>query len=80
MRLSEIVAVLCNEPFCLDVNQAKRLTLFQVRKLYLRERDPKTGAIRLQPNPGVREENLALSALVPKAIRVPRWRLDEMNG
>lgn len=80
MRLSEIVAVLCNEPFCLDVNQAKRLTLFQVKKLYLRERDPKTGAIRPMPNPSAREENLALSMLVPKVLRVPKWRLDEMYG
>ena len=83
MNLSEIVALLCNEPFCLRVDEAKRLTLFQVRKLYLRERN-EYGGIKLETRRDEAvEQALAMKMLAHKAIRVPLWwvaKKDAENG
>jgi hypothetical protein len=76
MTLSDILSVLCNEPFSLDVNQAKRLTLFQVKKLYLRPRD-KNGQIILEPPCVERADSDTIIRLAAKAIRCPMWRVRE---
>lgn len=38
-----MVAILVNEPFGLSLDQVGRLTPWQVRNVYLIDRDPKTG-------------------------------------
>lgn len=80
MNLSEIVALLCNEPFCLEVEKAKRLTLFQVRKLYLRARDKQTGAIILNTSDSNHQLSRELKQLAHKAIRVPLWYVEKRNA
>lgn len=72
MNLSEIVALLCNEPFRLRIDEAKRLTLFQVYKLYLRERD-KNGVIQFESK-FERPDKVADWVL---CNRVPEWRVKE---
>lgn len=39
MKFHEVCAILCNEPFSLKPWEIARLTPFQVRRLYLCERD-----------------------------------------
>lgn len=48
MTLTDTIALLCNEPFNLRPDEVGRLTLFQIRKLFLRKRDDK-GVIEFDP-------------------------------
>ncbi len=77
--LSETLALLCNEPFCLDIDRAKRLTLFQVRKLYLRERD-KEGRILLDSPKGETPDAKTWKSLAAAVVRVPMWYVRERDA
>ena len=74
MNLSEIIALLCNKPFCLRVDEARRLTLFQIKKLYFRDRDNK-GDIIVESNIP-RPDKVADWVL---CNRVPQWRVNEFK-
>ncbi len=49
-----VFAVLVGEPWCLSIEQIRRLTPYQGRRIYFHPRDPATGQILL---PGSAEED-----------------------
>jgi hypothetical protein len=79
VNLSEIIALLCNEPFSLDVDRAKRLTLFQVRKLYFRPRD-REGRIEIDSPKGEFPDGPTWKKLAAQVIRVPMWYVRERDA
>lgn len=73
MTLTDVVATLAREPFNLPLDQIKRLTLFQVCAIYLREIDRKGRLIPLPHPEGVPVDSKRALATWSVINRVPAW-------
>lgn len=80
MILADIVATLAHEPFCLSLDQIKRLSLFQVKTIYFRAKDDR-GRLKRLPPPG--GENISQEkgfAIWRVSHRVPEWFRKQKYG
>lgn len=80
MCLLDLIATLVGEPFNLGIDQIKRLSLFQVANVYLRQRDEK-GALIPLPDPDAEETTVAQRVGRRSMMtNTPEWFIREKYG
>lgn len=76
MPLADVAAILADEPFCLTIEQIKRVTPYQLRNVYFRERDEQ-GRIKLADR-GKKVDYQSQFWLWGRKLAYPDWMIQKL--